>query len=166
MRTLSDLIKFNDTHATGELPARKRYSNHTYSRITYTHTDQPTQDRFIDMNNDKTTQEQFDSILAKIRSRATSEIDRTLKENNIDVILGPGDARFCSFAGAAGGPVASLPLGFANFNGRAFGVHALARPGEEQKLLQVMAAWETAFPDATKPPSWLVEQDEAFETKA
>jgi amidase len=108
------------------------------------------------MLNDNMTQEQFDSAFSILRKAAASEIDRTLSQYHIDVILGPGDSRLCSFAAAAGYPVASLPLGYADFNGRAFSVHALARAGDEGKMLRVMNAWEATLPDARKPPAILV----------
>lgn len=102
------------------------------------------------------TRDQFDSYLVILRKAARASIDRALSKNSIDVILGPSDGMFASMASAAGYPVASMPLGFADFNGRAFGMQALARTDEEDKILRVMAAWEATFPEARQPPSSLV----------
>lgn len=73
---------------------------------------------------------------------AIKAIDKTLTDHKIDVILGPADARMASLAAVAGYgyPVASVPLGFADFNGRAFGMNIIARAGEEGKILGEPAA--------------------------
>lgn len=105
------------------------------------------------------TAETFNNALDAMRSSASRAIDKTLLDNEIDVILGPADARMASLAAVAGYPVASVPLGFADFNGRAFGMNMIARAGQEAKMLQVMSAWEETFPKAHSPPPVLVEWD-------
>ena len=52
----------------------------------------------------------------------------------------------------AGYPIASVPLGFSSYNGRPHGMEIMARNGEEEKMFEVMSAWETLFPEARKPP--------------
>ena len=49
-----------------------------------------------------------------------------------------------------------MPLGFADFNGRAFGVQVLAKTGEEDKILPVMSAWEATVPKGRQPPLLVV----------
>ena len=61
-----------------------------------------------------------------------------------------------SVAAAASYPVGVMPLGFADFNGRAFGMNIIARSGEEHKILHAMSAWEATFPNARGPPPMLV----------
>ena len=78
------------------------------------------------------------------------------KEQDIDVVLGPGDARMPSVAAAAGYSIAALPLGFADFNGRPFGMAMTGGYGQEAKVLQIMSAWEKPFPEARRPPPMLV----------
>ncbi|KAH7329487.1 amidase signature domain-containing protein [Stachybotrys elegans] len=53
---------------------------------------------------------------------------------------------------ASGYPVRNLPLGYADFNGRAFSLHAVAPAGKEQAIFHVMAAWEATFPENVRPP--------------
>ena len=118
--------------------------------------DQSKQDSFYDMLSSKMTQERFSSGLSILRKAARSGIDKALSENDIDAILGPSDGMFASMASAAGYPVASMPLGFAKFNGRAFGVQVLAKAGAEDKILRVMSAWEATFPGNRQPPQSLV----------
>lgn len=75
----------------------------------------------------------------------------------MDVILGPCDSRLGSVGAAPGFPVGNLPLGFANFNGRPFSLHMIAPANEEGKMLRVMSAWATMFPENVRPSPLLVE---------
>jgi amidase len=103
------------------------------------------------------TDEAYDHGLKLLRGTAIAGIQKTLNDFNIDVIMGPADARIASVAAAAGYPVATVPLGFADFNGRAFGMNILAGPGKEGDMLHVMSAWETTFPEGRQPPPMLVQ---------
>lgn len=58
----------------------------------------------------------------------------------MDVILVLTDARTASVAALAGYPHGVVPLGFADFNGRPFGLNVLARSGEEDKFLSFISA--------------------------
>ena len=99
----------------------------------------------------------FQKALNSLRSHAQAEITKSLADYNVDVIIGPADARMASVAAAAGYPVGVMPLGFADFNGRAFGMNIIARAGEEDKILHAMSAWAAIFPDARVSPPMLVE---------
>lgn len=90
--------------------------------------------------------------LKTTRSRTSTSIQKALDENEIDVIMGFADARMASVAAAAGYPVATVPLGFADFNGRAFGMNIIAPAGQEHNILRVMSAWETTFGPRKPPP--------------
>lgn len=69
--------------------------------------------------------------------------------------MGPAAARMASVAAAAGFPVGTVPLGYASFDGRVFGMNLIAAAGQESKMIQVMRAWENTFPQARKPPPML-----------
>ncbi|KAK8037630.1 hypothetical protein PG991_000976 [Apiospora marii] len=81
-------------------------------------------------------------------------IDKALEENDVDVIMGTPTGRIATIAALAGYPVGTVPLGYANFNGRAFGLSIVAPANAESLILQVMSAWEATFP-ARKPPNKL-----------
>ena len=98
----------------------------------------------------------FQKGLHSLRSHARESITKSLLDNKVDVILGPADGRMASVAAAAGYPVGVVPLGFADFNGRAFGMNIIARDGEEHKILHAMSSWAKTFPDARCPPPMLV----------
>ena len=101
------------------------------------------------------TDDVYEKTLHSWRTTAVATINRAFEENSADVIIGPEDARFSTIAMVAGYPVAAVPLGLAEFNGRAFGMEVLARSGEEDKILRFKSAWESTFP--RKPPPMLVD---------
>jgi hypothetical protein len=50
--------------------------------------------------------------------------------------------------------VCGIPLGYLDFNGRAFGMSAVARRGQDALLVKVMSEWEATLPHR-KTPRWL-----------
>lgn len=86
----------------------------------------------------------------------TDGIDDILKTYDVDVIIGPTESKMCSYAASAGYPIATLPLGYLDFNGRPFGLCCIARAYEEALLIKVQSAWEATFP-ARRPPPALVQ---------
>ena len=52
----------------------------------------------------------------------------------------------------AGYPIATLPLGYLDFNGRPHGLAAIAAAHDEARLIQLQSAWEAAFPARKIPP--------------
>jgi len=103
------------------------------------------------------TREVFERNLKALRDKASGNVIDLLKKYDVDVVLGPSDSRTGSVGAAAGFPVANLPLGFAQFNGRGFALHMIAPEKQESKMLQIMAAWEATFPENVRPPPLLVE---------
>jgi amidase len=75
-------------------------------------------------------------------TRARKRVDDVLEEFDVDVILGPADSHLTSFAAAAGYPLATLPVGVLEFNGRPFGLTAIARAHGEGILVALQSAWE------------------------
>ncbi|KAL8948364.1 MAG: hypothetical protein Q9222_005448 [Ikaeria aurantiellina] len=142
---LENLIKFNQKHADLELPP-----------------DHPNQDILINALKSNMTDQQCKERLAITRRRATSAIKKTLADNEIDVILGPADSHIAGVAAAAGYPVAGVPLGLADFNGRAFGMLLISPENTEAKMFEVMSAWEATF-GPRKPPPLLVDWDSKSE---
>ena len=51
-----------------------------------------------------------------------------------------------------GYPIATLPLSYLDFNGRPFGLVALASAHQDALLVQVQSAWEATFPRRKPPP--------------
>lgn len=91
-----------------------------------------------------------------VKKTVSRSMEETLTKHGIDVIVGPAEGRICTMAGVTGWPIASLPLGFADYNGSAFGHHMIGRPGQEEMMLRIANAWNATFPAARKPPPLLV----------
>ena len=101
------------------------------------------------------TEIEYDTIVAHARQAGGPlSIDKCLLESDIDVIVGPADGPLCEISAAAGYPIATLPLGRLNHNGRPFGCVALASVHQEAPLIKVMSAWEATFGPrkSNKPP--------------
>ena len=105
------------------------------------------------------TKKEFEAGLDHTRTTIANAIRKTLDDYGVDVIMGPADARLASVAAGAGFPAAAVPLGYADFNGRAFGMHIIGVAGSESTILKVMSAWEATFPEARMPPPLLVNWD-------
>lgn len=78
-------------------------------------------------------------------------LDPVFEEHNLDIIAGPADSRFVSFAAAAGYPVGCLPMAHLKESGRPFGICVIARNGGEQTLLRFMQQWEKIIPSRVLP---------------
>lgn len=51
-----------------------------------------------------------------------------------------------------GYPIAGMPLGYLEFNGRPFGMAAITSGHQEATLIKVQSAWEATFPPRQPPP--------------
>ncbi|KAL6399341.1 Amidase [Ilyonectria robusta] len=138
MRTLEDVVEFNKRHADVELPP-----------------EQPSQEVFENGLKDNTTDEEYHISLDYLRRSVRETMEKLWAETGTDVIMASGESNLTTTAAAAGYPIASVPLGFSTFNGRPYGLEIVARNGAEDKLFQVMSAWEATFADARRPPPLL-----------
>ncbi|KAM3443914.1 hypothetical protein MY4824_000362 [Beauveria thailandica] len=135
VRTLKELIEFNEEHAAEELPPSAA-----------------NQAGLIRALNATMDPEEYRKLIDQARNTCGEKgIDRVLEENEVDIILGPGDGTMFIIAGTAGYPVASLPLGYLDFNGRPFGMQITARAHEDALLIQAQSAWEATFPPRQSP---------------
>jgi amidase len=82
----------------------------------------------------------------------------------IDVILASGETRLCGVASAAGYVCGALPLGYADTNGRAFGMHVVASHDKIDVMMRLMSAWEATFPEGREAPPLLVNWTEIKQT--
>ncbi|KAM6481339.1 hypothetical protein HDV62DRAFT_76684, partial [Trichoderma sp. SZMC 28011] len=86
-----------------------------------------------------------------------SGVESVFQTYGVNVIIGPADGFISTMASSGGYPVAVMPLSYLDFNGRPFGLAALAGRHQEALLVQLMSAWEATFP-ARKPPQALIEE--------
>jgi amidase len=93
VRSLKELIEFNEANADKELPP-----------------DHPQQDRLTKAQDFHMKPEDYQTSLAYIRRMSKEEgIDKILAQYNIDVIIGPADSFLSTLASAAGELRASSP---------------------------------------------------------
>lgn len=55
-----------------------------------------------------------------------------------------------------------MPLGYLDFNGRPFGMAALASAHQEAVLIKVQSAWEATFPPRQPPPFDVFASESAY----
>jgi amidase len=79
-------------------------------------------------------------------------IDATLKKYDLDVIMGAPTGRSATIYDMAAYPIGTLPLGYARFNGRPFGLSVVAPGGREDLIIRVMGAWERMVEPRKPPP--------------
>ncbi|KAH6868972.1 amidase signature domain-containing protein [Thelonectria olida] len=89
MRTITDIIDFNDKHAEKELPPHH-----------------PRQDTFIKCQNGNTSTQDYNRMFAHVREVARDlGVERVFQTHGVNVIIGPADG-FISTMAAAGGKCA------------------------------------------------------------
>ncbi|RFU76890.1 amidase family [Trichoderma arundinaceum] len=136
IHSLEDLVEFNKEHADQELPPGA-----------------DNQAALLRALQAKMTDKEYHNIMTSARERCgKGGIDKTLEENEVDVIIGPGDGPMFSIALTAGYPVATVPLGYLDFNGRPFGLQIAAKAHQEALLVQAQSACEATFPKRQPPP--------------
>ncbi|KAH0557049.1 hypothetical protein GP486_005161 [Trichoglossum hirsutum] len=155
VRTLQELVVFNEEHASVELPEENPLQNKLTEALSYA-----------------MSAEEYSKTLAQVRHLGrTRGIDETLTKYDIDVIIGPADSSVSSLASASGQepplnlvsrapyanfspgyPIATMPLSYLKLNGRPFGLAALTRAHNEATLVRVLSAWEATFPKRNPPP--------------
>jgi amidase len=70
----------------------------------------------------------------------------------INVIIGAPTGRSITVYDLAGYPIGTLPLGYAQFNGRPLGMVVVTSKGREDLIIRVMSAWELLFSPRKSPP--------------
>ncbi|PNP59590.1 hypothetical protein THARTR1_00763 [Trichoderma harzianum] len=136
IKTLGELIAFNKQNADRELPPG--YDN---------------RDILIRSENTDMTPEDRENYVAHLKNLGRDEgIDKIFDEYGINVVMGPLESPLYYFAAVCGYPVAAMPLGYLEYNGRPHGLGAVAK--EEGLLIQLQSAYEGVFPPR-KPPTIL-----------
>ncbi|XMA09887.1 hypothetical protein WAI453_002678 [Rhynchosporium graminicola] len=72
-------------------------------------------------------------------------LEDTFSKYGIDIITGPGDCFLSQYSADLGCAPAIVPLDCVDYNGRAIGLMAIARPFQESSLLKLLCAYEAFF---------------------
>ncbi|UKZ68357.1 uncharacterized protein TrAtP1_009396 [Trichoderma atroviride] len=138
VRSLDELIRFNQSHAEKELPPDYDNQDQLQNAATMTMSDQ-----------------EHDFLLKHARKVGRDiGIDKTLKEYDVDLVIAPADSPVNLLVSAAGYPSATMPLSYLKYNGRPIGLVAFTTAGGEGMLLNFLRAYENTFPKRC-PPSRL-----------
>ncbi|KAK2787720.1 hypothetical protein FQN53_004743 [Emmonsiellopsis sp. PD_33] len=157
--SLEAMIEFNKQHAKtclppGEIPLIATDESFLDIRLT-NKKEQPSQG-LLESLLVASPDPQAEQKIERLRQKSRAAIQEALKSHDVDILVAPDDSRLCAIASTAGYACGAAPLGFAEFNGRAFGVQLMAGNAGEEKIIQVMSAWEKTFPDARKAPPLMV----------
>ncbi|PTB38711.1 uncharacterized protein TrAFT101_006733 [Trichoderma asperellum] len=134
IKTLGELIAFNKAHADKELPPGN-----------------DNQDVLELCEKTNVTSKDCASYVSHLTKFGRDQgVDKIFKEHGLNIIMGPLESPLYYFAAACGYPVAAMPLGYLDHNGRPHGLCAVAK--EEGLLIQLQSAFERTFPPR-KPPS-------------
>ncbi|PVH86293.1 amidase signature enzyme [Cadophora sp. DSE1049] len=138
VRTVKDIVEFNRRYSLVELPPD--YPNQSYLESA--------------LEAKPWTKEQSEEAIRQLHKVARERgVDHTMREKDINVIIGPCDSRLDAIVTGSGYPCATLPLSYYSRNGRPFGLIAIAAAGQEELLVQLMSAWEATFPKRKAPKS-------------
>lgn len=128
IKTLEDLIKFNEDHASIEFD-----------------TEHPDQGQLLRASRNPPSKELYDKAVFHSRHVAKDQgIDKLFREKNLNLLAYSMDALVHNIAAAAGYPTATIPLGLTS-DGRPIGMGIMAQSGKEGLMLQFMSAMEAHF---------------------
>ncbi|KAL3422796.1 hypothetical protein PVAG01_04543 [Phlyctema vagabunda] len=120
----------------------------------------PGQTKLQGMRQDATPSESLSRAIAAVReATGPDNVDRVLREHNLDVILVPTDSHITTVAALAGYPIATMPLGYLEESGRPFGLSIISTAHSEATILGVMNAWELADPKRRQIPAALLKYE-------
>ncbi|KAI1321373.1 amidase signature domain-containing protein [Xylariaceae sp. FL0255] len=134
VRSLSDIIKFNERHRSEAMPEP------------YTE-----QDQLVKADESNERPEDMTELQHKIRLLGKSILDQVFDREHVNVIAALGDSSICIHAAATGYPLAAVPLSTLEYNGRPFGLCLIAKGDGEQALMRFMHAWEKTMPPRDQP---------------
>ncbi|KAJ4226433.1 hypothetical protein NW759_005020 [Fusarium solani] len=136
VRTLEEILQFNEDHAEVELD--KGYC--------------PNQGGLSGLVTESKPDAEVSGWLEECKRWAATEgIDKVTSEQGVDVVVCCSDSYFAGVSVAARYPMAAVPLGYIESSGRPYGLQAIAPAGQEAKLVRFMAAWERVFPPRRVP---------------
>lgn len=132
--------------------------------------DHPNQDRLVAAAEADRSPERLEK-LAKHTQAVGDEFEALFSKLDIDVIIAPGDSSLQMYSAACGKvdpssvsrplstctgfPIATLPVGYLDYNGRPFGLTVACPCHGEGMLFRVMHAWESTFPAREDPKAFL-----------
>ncbi|KAI1121040.1 amidase signature domain-containing protein [Nemania abortiva] len=140
---IPEMIEFNKKHADRAMPCGN--PGQDFLEKTAANMDSLTKDEYHEYQK---------TVLSHTRDLG---IDAAMKRYDLDVIMGAPTGRSATIYDIAGYPVGTVPLGYAKFNGRAFGLSFVVQEGRKDLIIRVMGAWEELLSPRKPPPQTSVE---------
>ncbi|KAL6690460.1 amidase signature enzyme [Trichoderma pleuroticola] len=134
VRSLADIVKFNEEHKDDALP-------HPF----------PDQNDLHKCLENADEEEEIEFLKKGLRAKARQLLDSTFDAEGVSIIAAPTDSALLIHGAAAGYPTANVPLGILSYNGRAYGTCLIAKAGEEETLLRFMNIYENTLPPRPVP---------------
>ncbi|KAJ4855571.1 amidase domain-containing protein [Trichoderma breve] len=135
LNTIEDVIKFNLDHRQKELPAGH-----------------PDQNQLLKATRDPPTREIYEGVKERIKTVSKENgIDKLFREENLNILAFPMDSLMVFMSAASGYPIATMPTGVIQADGRPYGLGIMAQTGREDLMLQFMSAFEAHFPPRAVP---------------
>ncbi|KAH6714418.1 amidase signature domain-containing protein [Leptodontidium sp. MPI-SDFR-AT-0119] len=140
LKTIEDLIKFNLDHQQEELPEG--------------HADQ---NQLLKASRDPPSQATYEAVKKRMKTVSKDNgIDKLFREQNLNILAFPLDSLMVFISAASGiqtgYPIATMPAGVIQADGRPYGLGIMAQAGREDLMFQFMSAFEAHFPPRVVPP--------------
>ncbi|PTB48318.1 hypothetical protein M431DRAFT_100241, partial [Trichoderma harzianum CBS 226.95] len=124
--TIEDVIKFNLDHQQEELP-----------------TDHPDQNQLLKASRDPPTRKMYEAVKERIKTISKENgIDKLFRDQNLNILAFPLDSLMVFISAASGYPIATMPAGVIQADGRPYGLGIMAQTGREDLMFQFMSAFE------------------------
>ncbi|KAI8162324.1 putative amidase [Colletotrichum sp. SAR 10_70] len=131
IKTLEDVVAWNKDHADEALPPQLEAALVAATAM---------------------TEAEHQAAVSEVRRLSGIDgLGRAMREAQVDVIVSASDSIAVGFAGAAGWPIATVPLGNLETNGQPFGLFVTAPEGREDLLFRFMGAFYATFQAIEKP---------------
>ncbi|KAF6832276.1 glutamyl-tRNA amidotransferase subunit [Colletotrichum plurivorum] len=138
IRSLEDVIHWNKEHAMQALPEPFTTQTELEAAV---------------LAKSSMTEDERQMAVAGVRRLAgTYGLSKAMGDAGVDIVLSASDSLAVGFAGAAGWPIATAPLGNLTSNGQPFGFFAVAAEGREDLLFDSLGAFHATFPTVEQAP--------------
>ncbi|KAJ5789317.1 amidase signature enzyme [Penicillium psychrosexuale] len=136
-KSLAELVEWNQEHAAQALP-----------------TEYPSQDVLIEALNTKLSPDQIETLREHYLA-VGSNLDAALQNNEIDIIVAPGDCFLTQYASAKGYPIAAVPISSIDYKSRPIGLQVISSAHREDLLVAFVSAFEDSISERQPPTAFL-----------
>ncbi|RFU32343.1 hypothetical protein B7463_g3979, partial [Scytalidium lignicola] len=130
LNTIEDVIKFNLDHQQQEL------LQGIYCAL----------NQLLRASRDPPSQATYEAVKKQMKIVSKDNgIDKLFREQNLNILAFPMDSLMVFISAASGYPIATMPAGVIQADGRPYGLGIMAQAGRENLMFQFMSAFKTHF---------------------